>query len=241
MTRATLAVAADYADAMLIARRWKNLLVMLLLLFLLIQIGVFFAVRFYDTASVTVTAGPTVPTATQPSLTKTRNLAGPVEWLINVTDFLSIICVVVLAVVLLLIVSIMLVGRLIGVSHVTTAFVWCAVLGALLFPWQSLWNYPVADTAQTSPAPEERLEVGPHFGLPGVLYTWPELRHRAHFPNSPLEQSLLGWARFVAWPVVSILLLMSVHVRSGRGLRFALGEAEVQVVDNAVTPPMGTV
>jgi len=37
MTQTTLAVAADYADAMLVARRWKKLLVLLLLLFLLVR------------------------------------------------------------------------------------------------------------------------------------------------------------------------------------------------------------
>ena len=36
MTRATLAVAADYADALLVARRSKNCLFLLLLLMLLL-------------------------------------------------------------------------------------------------------------------------------------------------------------------------------------------------------------
>ena len=40
------AVAADYADAMLVARRAKNWLVFFLSLILLIQLGVFFAARY---------------------------------------------------------------------------------------------------------------------------------------------------------------------------------------------------
>lgn len=223
MTRTTLAVAADYADAMLVARRWKNILFLLLLLFLLIQIGVFLGVRFYGSGSVTVTAGAT--DATQPAVHATRDLTPGAVWLTNFIDFLAMVCVTVLAVVLLLVVMIMLVGRLIGVAHVTASFILCVILATLLFPWQSLWNYPVAGTTQATPEPAEQIEVGPHFGLPGVLYTWPELRHRAHFENN----NILGWARFVGWPVVAIILLFSVQARSSRGLKFALGESEVQV------------
>lgn len=237
MTRTTLAVAADYADAMLVARRWKNLLFLALLLFLLIQIGVFCFVRFYNTGTVTVTAGST----TQPAFSRTHDLEAGFVWLINFTDFLAVISVIVLAAVLLLIVGIMLVGRLIGVAHVTSAFVWCIVLFAIMFPWQSLWNYPIADTAQIAPAATENVEVGPRFGLPGVLYTWPELEHRAHFANDRGTAALMGWARFIGWPLVAIIVLFSVQVRSSRGLKFALGEADVRVADVATTAPPGTV
>lgn len=237
MTRSNMAVAADYADAMLVARRWKNLLFLLLLLFLLIQIGVFLAVRLNTSATVTFTAG----TTTQPTLSTTHDLSSGVSWLINFTDFLSMICVVVLGVVLLLIVGIMLVGRLIGVSHVTGAFVWCVVLAALLFPWQSLWNYPVADTNQTTPDAVENLHVGPRYGLPGVLYTWPELQHRAHFSTTTPEAAVVGWARFVGWPVVALLILGSIQVRSSRGLKFALGEADIRVADSGPALPPGSV
>jgi hypothetical protein len=233
MTRTTMAVAADYADAMLIARRWKNILFLLLLLFLLVQIGVFLAVR--------LSGSPAASASTQPAIVPMRDMPGAMSWLINFTGFLSMIVVVVLAVVLLLIVGIMLIGRLIGVSQLTAAFVLCVVLAAILFPWQALWNYPVAGTLQGSPAPVENLEVGPRFGLPGALYTWPELQHRAYFSNSPLSAGIIGWARFVGWPVVAIILLFSVQVRSSRGLKFALGETEVHVTQPTTPATPGSV
>lgn len=235
MTRTTVAVAADYADAMLVGRRWKNLLVLLLTVCLLIQLGVFGFMQFYHGGSVTVTAG----TSTQPSLSSTHDFTVGFTWLTNFVCFLSMVCVVVLAVVLLLIVGIMLVGRLVGVSHVTSAFVWCVVLAALLFPWQSLWNYPVAGTIQTAPDTSETLAVGPRYGLPGALYTWPELRHRVPFSNADRNQMVLGWARFALWPLVALVILGSVQVRSTRGLRFALGEAELQVASTGplISPP----
>jgi hypothetical protein len=230
MTRTTLAVAADYADAMLIARFWKNLLFLILFLILLVQIGVFLGVRFYTAKSdtgLTITAG-----TTQPAMLAGQDLSGGLFYLVNVTVFLAMIAVAVLAIVLLLIVGIMLVGRLIGVTHVTRAFILSVVLGAMLFPWQSLWNYPVAGTAQPEPDPKAQLQVGPSAVIPGVLYTWPELQHRAHFPTDKGWQlSVLSWARFIGFPILALILLMNIQTRSSRGLKFALGEAEVQVAD----------
>jgi hypothetical protein len=232
MTRTNLAVAADYADAMLIARFWKNLLFLLLFLILLVQIGVFLGVRFYTARG---DAGLTINAATQPAVLVGKDLSSGLFYLVNITDFLAMIAVVVLAVMLLLIVGIMLVGRLIGVTHVTRAFILCVVLGTLLFPWQSLWNYPVAGTTQPEPDPKAQLMVGPVAVVPGILYTWPELQHRAHFSNDSAAVAYMSWVRFIGAPMFALILLLNIQVRSSRGLKFALGEAEIQVVE----PPAG--
>jgi len=233
MTRTTLAVAADYADAMLVARRAKRGLFLVLILVLAAQIGIFFVERLTSGGTVTVSAGST----TQPSVHATTDLHAGLQYLINATDFLGVTLTIALGLVLLLIVIIMLVGRLIGVSHVTGAFVWCVVLLVFLFPWQSLWNYPQAGTVSGG---AEATVVGRRFGIPGILYTWPELEHKCHFPNfgqGEWQEAVLGWARFVVWPAVAVLILMSIQVRSARGLKFALGEAEMQVEVTPTTPP----
>src|SRR5687768_16617847 len=162
MTRtstANLAVAADYADAMMTARRAKNWLFILLLVMLLTQLTIFFLLRFKVIRlgeQATITAPTAVDITTQPESTTQPGdaetqpaVAANVEttcksflvddvlrYVIPVTDFLGVTLAVVLGIVLLLIVTIMLVGRLIGVSHVTSAFVWCVLLTAMMFPWQ---------------------------------------------------------------------------------------------------------
>jgi len=229
MTRTTLAVAADYADAMLVARRAKNLLFLILLLIVVGQIAVFFVERFNTAATVSVSTSAN----TQPVIHTSGDLHAGLRWFINATDFLGVTLTIALGIVLLLIVGIMLVGRLIGVSHVTAAFVWCVLLLVFLFPWQSLWNYPESGTLSTA---DETITLGPRFGIPGILYTWPELEHKCHFANTPWTEAAVGWARFVVWPVVAVILLLSVQARSSRGLKFALGEAEMQVEVTPTTP-----
>jgi len=135
--------------------------------------------------------------------------------------------------VLLLIVMIMLVGRLIGVSHVTSAFIWCVLLAVMIFPWQAflLGTYRTArPPADASPGLADAYRhADPAFKIPGALYTWEELRRDYSFDNLSAAQSVLKWARFAGFPLLALLLLLMVQAKSSRGLKFALGESEVQV------------
>jgi len=250
-TTATLAVAADYADALMTARRAKNWLFLLLALILIVQIGVFFAVKFNalhlnDTVAVSSSAqSSAVDTAasqsaggtTTATTTKASTRVGEIlRYVIPVLDFLGVILSVTLSVVLLLLAGIMLVGRLIGVSHVTSGFIWSVVLALMLFPWQAFLisgeHYYVtpgtsaADSTLTIDAPEQ-----PAFKIPGVLYTYPELRQDAQRMSQPMkaQEAVVKWARYAVFPIVAVLLLLLVQGSSSRGLKFALGESEMHV------------
>ena len=253
-TTATIAVAADYADAMMTARRAKNWLFILLLLVLLTQLAIFFLLRFHvirlgGQASVTVPTGVELstrpsdaasqPSDTQPAVTadaetttKSFLVDDVLRYVIPVTDFLGVTLAVVLGIVLLLLVAIMLVGRLIGVSHVTSAFIWCVLLAAMMFPWQAflLGTYRPARLPDSPGAYDQhRFDSDPPFKIPGALYTWEELRRDYNFDHDNWLQDGLKWVRFAAFPVLALLLLLMVQAKSSRGLKYALGESEVQV------------
>ncbi len=226
MTRSsptTLAVAADYADAMLVARRAKNVLFLLLTFILLAQMGVFFAARYAHNLPFRPNESPATSTGLRSVLF--------FEWFTDVANFAGVVLPIVLAIVLVLIVTIMLVGRLVGVSHVTSAFCWSIVLALLLFPWQSLLNSRVLQAASevySGKTPTTHpIESAPQPDIrpPGALYTWPELVRDYDFPND----AYLKWIRFAGYPFVILVILFMVQARSSRGLRFALGEAELHV------------
>jgi hypothetical protein len=225
MPPSNIATAADYADAMMIARRAKNLLFLLLMLMLIGQIAIFIVARKTDYILPTATASlggtaTTVPATTQPVVANSL-VVGAIRYLTALIDFLGIVLAIVLAVVLMLITKIMLVGRLIGVAQVTSAFVWCVVLLVLLFPWQSFL---------------QNEDFTGDFKIPGVLYTWAEVTHPtlgAKFnmnPGSELgtNQTILRWARFAGFPALSLVLLLMIQAKSSRGLRAALGESELE-------------
>lgn len=205
MSDNSLATAADYAEALLTARRARTWLAAIVAAMLLAQMAVFFAAR-YTTAVV-----PDGAAATQPSRSQVigRLL---LEYVVSTSAFIGMASVLVLAVVLLLIVNIMLVGRLIGLSHTLKAMLWCVVLAVLMFPWQALLNSPDYQ--------------GTDFRIPGVLYTWAELTAHAKAPWPGVNEKILKWARFAGFPAASGLVLLTLYVRSGRGLKLALGERQ---------------
>jgi hypothetical protein len=206
MTQSNILNAADYADALLTAKRAKNLLFQLLTLILLIQLGLFFVARY-----TAVLRPPVDP--------KGRNWTEVIEYLVGLTDFLGIVLALLFAAVLCLILKVLLVGRLVGVSRLTSALIWSMFLVLLLFPWQSFLNNP---TLTNDP---NLNSLG--LKLPGILYTWAEFIHPqlgATFAgHGELPFLILRWARFVGWPVVAILMLLTIQTKSSQGLRQALG------------------
>jgi hypothetical protein len=126
--------------------------------------------------------------------------------------------------VLYVIVNVMLVGRLIGVARLTSAFCWSIFVLFLIFPWQAF----LRDHAFTSR----------EFIIPGILYTWDELLARVHIgrPGSDanITKLIVHWGRFVALPVVAVILLLVIHAKSNRGMKQALGEEALSdVVDSS--------
>jgi hypothetical protein len=234
MPPSNIATAADYADAMMIARRAKNTLFLLLLLMLILQIATFFVARTTNhvlpaagtEASLADRVAPatTAPATTQGSIvaamsdpaTRATMTSQVLRYVTALIDFLGILLILVLAMVILLIAKIMLVGRLIGVAQVTSAFIWCVFLVVLLFPWQAFL---------------QNTDFTGDFKIPGVLYTWNELTHPtlgAKFQGANVYETGLRWTRFVGFPVVAIILLLVVQAKSSRGLRAALGESELE-------------
>jgi len=242
----TQAVAADYADAMLVARRAKNVLFFFVALVLLIQLAIFFTARYvpnfkiHTDLTTTSTESSGVPTTMsvtvidrRPTEAGVRRLWSPaIQYVIAATDFLGVILSMALSVVLVILIMIMLVGRLVGVSYVTSALCWSILLIVMLFPWQSLLNSHARVAANSVSSTQEgtTAEQAPDLRVPGVLYTYPEFERDYDFSSSgPWQYLWLKWARFVAFPVVALIILLRIQGRSRRGLRFALGEAEMVV------------
>src|SRR5947207_4854550 len=98
MPPANIATAADYADAMMIARRAKNTLFMLLALMLIIQIATFFVARMtnYILPDTNRSLAESLPPATAPATTtqpaESHNRITPsvLRYLTALIDFLGI-------------------------------------------------------------------------------------------------------------------------------------------------------
>jgi hypothetical protein len=213
-----IATAADYADALLVARTARSWIVTLLLLMLLAQLALFLTFRYAHVMDSAAAEHPAIasPPATQPA--GAPALPSPAQqkqqkllrYALGMSAFLALILTVVLSVDLFLVLHVMLVGRLIGVSHVTRAFLWSLVLALMLFPWQAFLNN--ADLTAVD------------FKVPGVLFTWDELVRFGRFTSEFSAVAVLRWSRFVGFPVIAMVLLLVINSRCGRGVRLAMGE-----------------
>jgi hypothetical protein len=254
-TATPLAVSADYADALLVARKAKTWLFLFLLIGLLAQIAIFLCVKFNvvkigegDTATVSTprkvetstSSASTAPTTNESSTSTLRleteekavtvhgkNVTGAIlAWVVNCVVFLGTIFSIVMSVVVLLIVLTMLVGRLLGVANTTSAFVWVVLLAVIMFPWQLFYSPETSrDTMSTNNA-DIRLD---DYRWPGATYTWGELKQGVNFTKDDTKIAVLRYARFVGYPFVALVILFMVQAKSGRGVKYALGEAEVHV------------
>ncbi len=215
MSSTALATAADYSEALGVARRAKSLIALLLLLMLVGQITFFFLAR-YDVIHVETVDPVAAAASTQPTQNASR-LVDIIHYATGVTLLGGIGLGIVLAMVLCLIAHIMLVGRLIGVGKVTISLIWCFVLIVFLFPWQCFMN-----NAELT---------DPDFRVRGVLWTWTELTHRVHFANdfsaSGWPYTILAWFRFAGAPIVAVIMTLMIQLRSNRGIRMAMGEDDI--------------
>jgi hypothetical protein len=215
--------AADYADALMTSRRAKNALVLILILILLVQLALFFLVRYDIVKTPTLPPDSAAVATTQPA---PRDWWTMMHYVIGLTAFLGVALSVVLSFVVMLILNIMLVGRLVGAGRLTSAYIWAVIAVVFLFPWQAFLNNVGLTPDQAT------------FKIPGVLYTWYELTDPevgAKFPTDRAEVAVLKWFRYVVAPVVAILILLVIQVKSNRGLKQALGEAEPTLDERTTT------
>jgi hypothetical protein len=204
-----LAASADYADSLLVARRTKIVLFLLILFTLLAQLTLFFVIRYGHPQLLEAPA-------TQSDRVKTETI----EYVIGVLDFAGMILPAILVFTLLITLQVQLVGRLLGTARMTAALLWSVVLFFLLFPWQSFLNSPAisADPAVNA--------IG--LKIPGVLYTWAEFsngKFGATFKvGTDTSADILHWGRFVAGPVIAVIILTWIQFRSDAGFRQSLGK-----------------
>jgi len=204
---------------MLTARTARTVFGFALILVLFFQLVLFVVVHFtgklsQHVAPDSLSAQIEVPATTAPA-TATPPASGRsfpkllLKYVVGLSDYFGLIFAILLSLMLLLLLNVMLIGRLIGVSHVTSAFIWSLVVLLLVFPWQAFLNNQNLTSIE--------------WKVPGVLYTWEELVYHGRFENFG-NGWFQNWVRFVIAPFVTIVLAFTVLLKSGAGLRMALGE-----------------
>lgn len=125
------------------------------------------------------------------------------------TQMLGLVAVCSQALLIFLTLLLVLVAQAPGVAQVTRSLIWSVVLLFVVLPWQ----YFARD-----------------FPFPGVLYGYQELLgrigpHVVLNPKNPVYpfDKLVIYARFIIWPLASMVLLLMVSERFRSGITLAIG------------------
>lgn len=208
MTQINQVYSADYADALMSARRAKNVLTVVVLFVLVFELTLFFGLRYYK------------PLTPDPMTLQMQHTRAVVRYFLGLNDYAGLIAPALLAVTLYVILKVQLVGRLLGTGRMTSAFLWAVGLTLLMFPWQGILNNP---SISDDPAAN-----GMGMKIPGIVYTWPEISDTkndtgATFSTADMQHRwaivVLHWARFVGFPLLGIVVIGVIYTKSQRGLR----------------------
>lgn len=197
----------EYAEAFRSIRCAKNLFWFLLGLSILIQLISFIAIDFFgvidgsaEIAAVTTTTAPS-----EGGIGDADVWYYSLQWILPGTKFIAVVSAGLLALTLMLGVKISLLGRLGGVAGLISAMFWSLILLAIVVPWQQIVHGQIAS---------------------GALYNLGDLVAKAKTvkaswgaEDTSLAELILYYGRFMAFPIIALLVWLVTQAKFARGCR----------------------
>ncbi|MCP4251453.1 MAG: hypothetical protein GY778_30830 [bacterium] len=212
----------DYAGAMRTIRAARGLFLLLLILSLLLQIGVYCAAHWTqvlepaqaaqtEIAAPTEGAAPAAAELAQDGNEEFATIYYVLELVMPLSEFVGQISCGALLLCYLLATNVALSGRLGGVRGSVSSFFWMVVLMALLFPW-GRWLGDLAGQVQ----------------VPGVYATFGEM---ANLPAEFADRThqVLHYARHLGFPVLALLIALVGDRKYAKGYRLAQRQIEARL------------
>lgn len=246
---------AEFLTAMRSIKAAKNVFLLLALLGLLVQIAAFVAVRWGgvidDSQTVTGLHGepaarkastpendPAVPDeASEPQPAATTAPASaprPAEpatpdgdemaevwvvmltWVLPGSKFMTLAATAILAAILMFATMLAINARESGVAGIVSAALWSLLLLAMVTPWQQALNSSIA--------------CGATYNFGELIKASRDMIPRWGAPKPDTLETILYYARFLAYPGLAVLVWLVVQVKFARGfgrmMRVALGEED---------------
>lgn len=209
----------DYAGALRTIRGARGLFLLLLLLSLFLQIGVYCAARWTQVlepaqAEIATPIEGAAPAAEESAEAENEKFATIYYVLLLVmplSEFVGQISCGALLLCYLLATNVALSGRLGGVRGSVSAFFWMVVLMAMLFPW-GRWLGDLPGQVQ----------------VPGVYATFSEM---THLPTEFADRThqVTHYARHLGFPVLTLLIALLGDRKYAKGCRLALRQIEARL------------
>jgi len=196
----------EYRQAFASVRCAKNWFLWLILLSLLIQLTCFVLVRYakvteaQEPAIVANAKTPASAPAESEEVTKAERWSTVLKWVLPVTRYVAFVAGGLLVLTLLLSVKLALVGRTGGVAGYISAFFWSLLLLVVLVPWQQV-------------LPGSTVTCGVTYNLGHLL----DQTAKIGTDDAGWTVKTLYYVRFIAYPVIVLILMLAVQRKYSRG------------------------
>lgn len=183
---------SEYAEAFDSVRLAKNIFWLLIAAAIVVQLASFVLVHF---VGVTDNAGQFASTQPSSSATWWYHM---LHWVMPAVKFIALVAGLLLMLTLIFAVKLSLLERMGGVAGLMSAFFWSLVLFAILVPWQDV----LVDSFAS-----------------GALYSLGDLTGSRARLGEAWTDTVIFYARFVLYPVVTVLVWLVVQMKFARGYR----------------------
>ena len=209
----------QYAEAFASIKRARNVLSFLIAIAIVVQMASFIAVYFGGVIDSTHLSATTQQAETSSSAQTWLQF---LRFAMSGTMFLAPILGSLLVLTFMFAVKIVLIGRLNGLCALLSGFYWSLFLLALLTPWQRMFNSPFACGMAAD------LEE---------LIRWTSFNKRSWLGSNPSVWGQIAYfARFLAYPLLVMMVWTVTQLKFGRGYRQVRGQT-TEVANEQSTEP----
>jgi hypothetical protein len=184
---------SEYAEAFDSVRLAKNIFWLLIAAAIVVQLASFVLVQF-----VGVVEGANQIPGTDEPVASATGWYHALHWVLPAVKFIALASGLLLVLTLMFAVKLSLLERMGGVAGLMSAFFWSLVLFVLVVPWQDV----LVDSFAS-----------------GALYSLGDLVASRNQMDHQWGGTILHYARFVAYPVVTVLVWVVVQLKFARGYR----------------------
>ena len=197
----------EYDEAFGSIKAGKNLFLVAVLVAFLVQLAGFVVVNYAGVLDAGLAPAPEAAEKAETPIKPQEVREGPaywnkaLSWAMRLSKVTTLLAALLLSVTLAFTVLLSLVGRLGGAAGFTGAFLWSLILAALCVPWRNLFGIDYIS--------------GAGYSLDKLVAAMANVR----FDGASLAERMLYYARFVGYPVVTLLVWLVVCLKFSRAQR----------------------
>ncbi len=219
-------LSSEYVEALRSTQTAKNLFWWAIAVAIVVQLGAYVLIRFVGAIDAAPQLASQITAETQydqVTVDRAEVWYDLLYWLLPGMKFLAVVSCTLLVLTLLLAVKLSLVGRLGGIAGFISAFFWSLILFVIVIPWQQVLHGAFVS--------------GSLYSLEDLVRWTETVRAAWGAEDVSLVDHIFHYARFIAFPLMTLLVWFLVHIKFARGVTTVMFPPVVTTAPAAPSAP----